>query len=202
MKKIKLFFALFAMLALGVGNAWGATYSLTPDKNGTGLSNTAYITSLTEFTNNGISWKMNQWNPSTLQIKTNQSTAANEWRFYNTSAIPGKITKVVIKFSALTLKNTSATGFKFVGGSSAVTETTGGTDGVWDTSAKTLTWTPSASDNFTYFALYQNGKVASGTNKLATSDAIVVTYEASGSTETVVSLLPKFIHFWCSLFAG
>ena len=187
MKKIKLFFALFAMLALGVGNAWGATYSLTPDKNGTGLSNTAYITSLTEFTNNGISWKMNQWNPSTLQIKTNQSTAANEWRFYNTSAIPGKITKVVIKFSALTLKNTSATGFKFVGGSSAVTETTGGTDGVWDTSAKTLTWTPSASDNFTYFALYQNGKVASGTNKLATSDAIVVTYEASGSTETVVS---------------
>ena len=28
MKKIKLFFALFAMLALGVGNAWGAEYEL------------------------------------------------------------------------------------------------------------------------------------------------------------------------------
>lgn len=171
------------MLALNVGNAWAVDYSLTPNKAGTGLNNTAYITSLTEFTNNGISWKMNQWNPSTLQIKTNQSSATSEWRFYNTSAIPGKITKVVIKFSALTLKNTTATGFKFVGGSSAVTSTSGGTDGVWDSTAKTLTWTPSASDNFTYFALYQNGKVATGTNKLATSDAIVVTYETSGGTE-------------------
>ena len=188
MKHLKLFFALFAMLALGVGNAWGATYSLTPNKAGTGLSNTAYITSLTEFTNNGISWKMNQWNPSTLQIKTNQSSATSEWRFYNTTAMPGKITKVVIKFSALTLKNTSTTGFKFVGGSAAVTGTTGGTDGVWNASAKTLTWTPAASDNFTYFALYQNGQVASGTNKLATSDAIVVTYETSGDEETVPSL--------------
>ena len=193
MKKLKLFFALFAMLALNVGNAWGATYSMTPNEAGTGLSSTVYITTLTEFTNNGLTWKMNQWNPSSLQIKTNQSSAASEWRFYNTTAMPGKITKVVIKFSALTLKNTSTTGFKFVGGSAAVTETTGGTDGVWDNSAKTLTWTPSASDNFTYFALYQNGKVASGTNKLATSDAIVVTYETSGSgsTEPVVSLIPK-----------
>ena len=195
MKKFKLFFALFAMLALNVGNAWAETYSLTPDQAGTGLNNTTYITSLTEFTNNGISWKMNQWNPSTLQIKTNQSSAADEWRFYNTSAIPGKITKVVIKFSALTLKSTTATGFKFVGGSTAVTATTGGTDGVWNNSAKTLTWTPSTSDNFTYFALYQNGKVASGTNKLATSDAIVVTYETSGSTETAVYLIPKTSDF-------
>ena len=188
MKHLKLFVALFAMLALGVGNAWGATYSLTPDNAGTGLSNTAYITSLTEFTNNGISWKMNQWNPKSLQIKTNQSSPESEWRFYNTTAMPGKITKVVIKFSALALKNTSTTGFKFVGGSAAVTGTTGGTDGVWNASAKTLTWTPSASDNFTYFALYQNGKVATGTNNLATSDAIVVTYETSGDEETVPSL--------------
>ena len=187
MKQLKLFFALFAMLALGVGNAWGATYSMTPNKAGTGLSNTSYITTLTEFTNNGITWKMNQWNPSSLQIKTNQSSAASEWRFYNTTAIPGKITKVVIKFSALTLKNTSASGFKFVGGSSAVTETSGGTDGVWNASAKTLTWTPSAGDEFTYFALYQNGKVASGTNNLATSDAIVVTYEDTSSDETEVT---------------
>ena len=191
MKHLKLFFALFAMLALGVGNAWAATYSMTPNKAGTGLSNTAYITTLTEFTNNGVTWKMNQWNPSTLQVKTNQSSAASEWRFYNTTAMPGKITKVVIKFSALTLKNTSTTGFMFVGGSAAVTGTTGGTDGVWNASAKTLTWTPSASDEFTYFALYQNGKVATGTNNLASSDAIVVTYETAssgdGPTETEVT---------------
>ena len=191
MKHLKLFFALFAMLALGVGNAWGATYSMTPNKAGTGLNNTSYITTLTEFTNNGVTWKMNQWNPSSLQVKTNQSSATSEWRFYNTTAMPGKITKVVIKFSALTLKNTTTTGFKFVGGSAAVTGTTGGTDGVWNSSAKTLTWTPGEDDEFTYFALYQNGKVASGTNNLASSDAIVVTYETEssgdGPTETEVT---------------
>ena len=152
------------------------------------MTNTQYITSLTEFTYNGVSWKMNQWNPSSLQIKTNQANATSEWRFYNTSAIPGKIKKVVIKFSALTLSNTSSSGFKFVGGSSAVTSTTGGTDGIWNSTAKTLTWTPNSSDNFTYFALYQNGKVATGTNKLATSDAIVVTYEEVASCDKKVTL--------------
>ena len=184
----KLSFFLMAMLFSVM--SFAETYSLTPNKAQTGLTNTSYITTLTSFTYNGVTWKMNQWNPSTLQVKTNQSSAASEWRFYNETAMPGKITKVVIKFSALTLKNTTTTGFKFVGGSSAVTGTTGGTDGVWNATAKTLTWTPGESDNFTFFALYQNGKVASGTNNLATSDAIVVTYEAEGgSTETIVKTL-------------
>ena len=191
MKHLKLFFALFAMLTLGIGSAWAATYSMTPNKAGTGLTNTSYITTLTEFTNNGVTWKMNQWNPSTLQVKTNQSSVTSEWRFYNTTAMPGKITKVVIKFSVLTLKSTTTTGFKFVGGSAAVTGTTDGTDGVWNSSAKTLTWTPGEDDEFTYFALYQNGKVASGTNNLASTDAIVVTYETAssggGPTETEVT---------------
>ena len=127
---------------------------------------------------------MNQWNPSTLQVKTNQSSAASEFRFYNTSAFPGKIKQVVIKFSALTLSNTSTTGFMFVGGTSEVTATTGGTNGTWDSNNNTITWTPNATDNYTYFAFYQNGKVATGTNKLAEKDAIVVTYETSGGNGT------------------
>ena len=186
MKRISFFLMamLFSMMS------FAETYSLTPDKTQTGLTNTSYITTLTDFEYNGVAWKMNQWNPSSLQVKTNQSSAASEWRFYNTSAMPGKITKVVIKFSALALKSTTTTGFMFVGGSAAVTATTGGTNGVWDATAKTLTWTPSASDNFTYFALYQNGKVATGSNYLAKSDAIVVTYEAAGgSAETIVKTL-------------
>lgn len=153
----------------------GGTYSMTPDQSSTGSTATAYITTLTEFTYDEISWKMNQWNPSTLQIKTNQSSAASEFRFYNTSAFPGRIKKVVITFSALTVSDASK--LMFLGGTSAVTATTGGTAGTWDATAKTLTWTPGASDNFTYFAFYQNGKAASGTNHLAESDAIVVEYE-------------------------
>jgi hypothetical protein len=59
---------------------------------------------------------MNQWNPSTLQIKTNQGTNTNEFHFYNTTAFPGKITKVVITFKALTVSNEN--GFMFIGGTS------------------------------------------------------------------------------------
>ncbi|MBQ9466256.1 MAG: chitobiase/beta-hexosaminidase C-terminal domain-containing protein [Muribaculaceae bacterium] len=50
-----------------------------------------------------------------------------------------------------------------------------------------MTWTPGSTDNFTYFAFYQNGKAASGTNKLAASDAIVVTYETSGGGSSVTA---------------
>lgn len=67
----------------------------------------------------------------------------------------------------------------FLGGSQEVTATTGGTAGVWDETNKTLTWTPNSSDNYTYFAFYQDGKAATGTNKLAETDAIVVTYQTN-----------------------
>ena len=129
---------------------------------------------------------MNQWNPSTLQIKTNESSAASEFRFYNTSAFSGRITKVVITFSALTVSDASK--LMFLGGTSEVTATTGGTAGTWNSMSKTLTWEPASTDNFTYFAFYQNGKAASGTNKLATSDAIVVTYESAPDVATIGDL--------------
>ena len=179
MKKIYSFL-LSACLLLLATDSWGATYSFTPNGATTGSSATTYVTTLTEFTYNGISWKMNQWNPSSLQIKTNQSSASSEFRFYNTSAIPGKITQVVINLSSLTVSD--ATGFKFKGGASEVTSTSGGTSGTWNASAKTITWTPGESDNFTYFAFYQNGKVASGSNYLAESNAIVVTYTPNRPT--------------------
>ena len=171
-------FALFALLTASLSaSADTKTYSLIPNKASTGLSNTSYITSLTEFTYSGISWKMNQWNPSTLQIRTNKSSATSQFRFYNTSAFPGKITKVVIHFNALTV--TDASKLMFLGGTSEVTATSGGTAGTWKSTTKTLTWEPNASDNFTFFAFYQNGAAASGTNNLSSTDGIEVTYETT-----------------------
>ena len=174
---------LLLCLIVGSSAAWAdETYSLTPDQTSTGSSATSYITTLTGFTHDGVSWMMNQWNPKTLQVKTNQGSATNEFRFYNTSAFSGRITKVVISFKALTVSDASK--LMFLGGTSAVTAYTGGTAGTWDATKKTLTWTPTAAENFTYFAFYQNGKAASGTNSLAETDAIVVTYE-SGSSQTL-----------------
>lgn len=150
-------------------------YSLTPNQSSTGSSATSYITSLTEFTYDGIKWEMNQWNPKSLQIKTNQSNASSEFRFYNNSAFSGRISKVIITFAALTVLDSSK--LMFLGGTSAVTDTTGGAAGTWNSTAKTLSWTPGSSYNYTYFAFYQNGKAASGTNNLASSNAIIVLYE-------------------------
>ncbi len=176
------YLALLMFLTLVSTHVWGTDYSLTPNQTSTGSDARAYITTLTEFTYDGVSWKMNQWNPSTLQIKTNQSSATSEFRFYNTSAFSGRITKVVITFSALTVSDASK--LMFLGGTSEVTATTGGTAGTWDSEAKTLTWTPGESDNFTYFAFYQNGKAASGNNYLASkSAAIVVTYASCSGTQ-------------------
>lgn len=168
---------LLCALVAGSTSVWAETYSLTPDQASTGSSETTYITTLTAFRYDGVSWKMNQWNPKTLQIKTNQTSAASEFRFYNTSAFPGKITKVVITFSTLSVSDASKLMFK--GGKSEVSSTSDGTTGTWDSKTKSLTWTPNSSDNFTYFAFYQNGKAASGTNYLATENAIVVTYETT-----------------------
>ena len=164
-------------LVLVCGNACGETYTLTPNNVSTGNNASAYVTSAYSFTFNGISWNFNHWNPKTLQVKTNQSSAASEFNFKNTSAFPGKITSVVINFSTITVSNEK--GFCFVGGSSAISNLSEGTSGTWDSTKQTLTWTPAPTDNFTYFAFYQNGKVASGSNFLVDANAIVVTYEAS-----------------------
>ena len=152
-------------------------YSMTPDNNTTGITSTTYVTSLTDFTCDGIAWKMNQWNPKSLQIKTNVSSAASEFRFYNASAFPGRITKVVIKFSALNVVDAGK--LMFLGGDSEVTATSGGTAGTWNSTDKTLTWTPDNTENYTYFAFYQNGSAANGTNKLASEDAIVVYFASN-----------------------
>ena len=151
MKKLLSFFMLFTLF-FSVGRAEAVMYSMTPDTASTGLTNTAYITSMTEFTINGVSWKMNQWNPTTLQVKTNQSSAASEFRFYNTSAFPGRIAKVVITFK--TLNVTDATKLMFLGGESEVTATTGGTAGTWDADSLTLTWEPASTTDYTFFAFY------------------------------------------------
>jgi len=170
---------LVALMCTTFTGAWAETYSLTPNQASTGSNATSYITTAMEFTYEGISWKMNQWNPKTLQVKTNLTSAASEFNFHNTSAFPGKITKVVITFSALTVSDSGKLLFK--GGTSEVTATGSGTAGTWDSNTKTLTWIPEASADFTYFAFYQNGKAASGTNSLASEDAIVVTYEVSST---------------------
>lgn len=191
MKHLKTIFACLLTTVLSFGQMWGgtATYSMTPDASTTGSSATSYQSSLT-FTYGGIGWAMAQINPSTLQTKTNQTNPTAEFNFHNTSAFPGRITQVVVKYKALTIATGKQSEFMFLGGTSAITATTGGTSGTWNSTDKTFTWTPASNTNYTYFAFYMNGKTATGNNYLAESDAIVVTYDDGGSTPTCAT--PSF----------
>ena len=187
MKKLLTFLTLLTLF-FATGWAETKTYSLTPNEASTGTNSGSYIEKLTAFTYNNVSWMMTQWNPRTLQVRTNQSNAGSEFRFYTTSAFPGRITKVVISFS--TFNVTDASKLMFLGGSAigSVSGISGGSAGTWDATNNTLTWEPSSSENFTYFGFYQNGKAASGSNFLNDTDAIVVTYEEGSSTvETVAT---------------
>ena len=65
------------------------------------------MTTATAFTNNDVSFKVNQWNPSSLQIKCNQTTAGNNFTLYNTTAIPGKITKISIEITSGSIADAS-----------------------------------------------------------------------------------------------
>ena len=110
--RVGMIVAVMTTALAGTVKAESVTYSLTPNQASTGSTATSYITTTTEFSYNGISWKMNQWNPNTLQIKTNQNTYNSQFNFRNTSAFPGKITQVVMSFSTLTVKEPDKLLFK------------------------------------------------------------------------------------------
>ena len=176
-------------MAAGVGAAVGAsgvsetkaagtyTISLIPNQENTGRTETSYITTAATFIYDSVSWTMNQWNPSSLQVKTNQASATGEFYFYM-GEVPGPITSVVMTFSALTVATGKESEFYIKGSSTAFNApaTSDGTSMVWNSEAKTLSWSAEESSGFKAISFYQNGKVATGTNKITSID---VTYVGS-----------------------
>ena len=96
MKHLKLFFALFAMLALGVGNAW-AEETLVYTLDGTQTGGSQDYATESDITQGDISWKvtgnttMNPWRIGGKKITAVDRTV------YNTTAIPGNISKITIE---------------------------------------------------------------------------------------------------------
>ena len=111
MKHLKLFFALFAMLALGVGNAWAEESFTIHDKFAS--TTMAYATTYTA----DISVSDLNGGNSTVGISvlgvykqakagTTFQTNKKSGHIKNTSAIPGKITKIVVSHNSSYQKNT------------------------------------------------------------------------------------------------
>ncbi len=84
MKKLKLFFALFAMLALGVGNAWGAEAKFGTDWNsvfGTSYSGTISSVKANQLTLSGTVNSVSL--VATNGTSTNGYVKDSDWRLYN-----------------------------------------------------------------------------------------------------------------------
>ncbi len=126
MKHLKLFFALFAMLALGVGNAWGAEETATlsfADK----AQRTSFSTTKQVWEQNGIVFTNNK-----AKSSTNIADYAKPVRLYKSSEIvvectAGNITKIV--FDCNTKDYATQLNNSFTGGSLSNDKVTVALDG-------------------------------------------------------------------------
>lgn len=164
-QKTLLFSWLLAMLfcIMGASNAWGD--EITIDVNPSGSSSTKYLTSEQEFTIGGVTFKMNNYNPSNGQIRGNQSTVSSNFYLYNTTPLPGELQSVQIKSATLTNANTLINT-----GSSAIT-----TPSSTGTAASSSKWTGLSG---TYFCISLTKGATSGSVSMS---GITITYEAAAT---------------------
>ena len=149
---------------------WAQTITIIPNKTTTGNNSNAYVTTLTNFTAQNVDWAIKQWNPNTLQVRGNQADA---FIFYNTSAIPGNITKVTLNTTSGTFNNSS---IKLAVGTATQAAVTTGTVGV--ASSGKIEWTPGTGNTF-FKIIFSNGATG-GTAIIAN-----ITVEYANSNQTI-----------------
>jgi len=177
-------FAIYASMNLNAG-----TITIVPDQATTGATGTSYIATLTNFTAQEIGWAINNWIPSNLQVRGNNSTVSSNFQFYNTTAIPGNITKVTLNaFSSTT--GIGGTGTNHLNPASislvAGTDVQSGTSTGIATTAETdcVYWNLSGGNNF-FRIQFVNG-ATSGTARIS---SIEIEYSESANP---VAATPTF----------
>lgn len=152
------------------------TIKFKVDQTTTGSSATSYVTTAKAFTYEGVGFKVNNWNPSTLQVRGNQTAnsstnlqSCSNFMLRNTSAIPGKIKSISIEYTSGTLV---ASNIYVQTGSSEITTQKSTTSTAGTAGTKVVTW--NFEDGGSYFAL---GMLKGGTSGTAISGNITITYE-------------------------
>jgi hypothetical protein len=152
------------------------TISFKLNQTVTGSTSTSYVQDETIFTYDGIQYAVNNWNPSTLQIRGNQTSQSNMQsgkNFYlrNKTAIPGKITSIKVEYTSGSLV---ATSIYAVTSTSQITNQTTSASKKGTAATNAVTWDFDA--NGGYFAI---GMQKGGTSGTAISGIITITYEAN-----------------------
>ena len=166
MKNLKLFFALFAMLALGVGNAWADVITLTTNSTTVGKGTPVegkfdYKLTFSSTTDAGNAYVQNAKNSS----------------IFNTVAIPGTITSIKLTDCATTSTKTDGS-FKVYGGTSSGNGCTNEMANITGLSSTKTDKTIDFSGNYAYF------KIVVGSARVLKISSIVITYTPTGGGVT------------------
>lgn len=173
MKKLLLLF--ISVLCLGLSSY--AEEQLTINFNSTDLGNTAkgYVRDAFNFTKGGITFTINNVNPSNGQIQANKAPDnVQAFILYNTTALPN-IKKVEITFNSVGSKTPN--NMYFAVGDAAMDKTISkGATGTWNSTYKIATWTSTEGKSFFRFNINTN---VNGTVKVT---KMVITYGEDATT--------------------
>ena len=158
------------------GGAELKSISFKLDKTTTGNTSSSYVTSEKSFTYEGIGFTVNNWNPSSLQIRGNQTASSNMQsgsNFYlrNTTAIPGAIRSITITYTAGTIVNAKT--YAQVS-TSVITNQTTSNSKTATAGTQEVSWEFDGTGS--YFAI---GMVKGGTSGTTNSGVVTITYEAN-----------------------
>ena len=177
MKKLLLLF--ISVLCLGLGAY--AEEQLTINFNSTDLGNnaTSYVRTAFNFTKGGITFTINNVNPSSGQIQCNKEpTYETAFYIYNTTPLDN-IKMIEVYFTSFTPTDETKTPNKLyfnVGDTEISSAITSGNDGSWNSKELIATWTSEAGKS--YFRINANKNVA-GTVKV---EKLVITYGSESTT--------------------
>ena len=155
------------------GTAWAAEeVTIKIGINPTNSTSTSYVVTDQEFTIDGVTFIMRNYNPSTGQIRGNQTSSSNNFYLYNTTAIPGTLKSVTINDVPTSGSNSFVSSKAYINtGSDAITsQATSGTN------PNGSTWSD-LSDSFFCISLAKGG--TSGTVKMT---GITIVYTTSGGS--------------------
>ena len=172
MKKLLLLF--ISVLCLGLGAY--AEEQLTINFNSTDLGKdaTSYVRTAFNFTKGGITFTINNVNPSSGQIQCNKDDKT-AFYIYNTTPLDN-IKMIEVYFTSSDKTKTPNKLYFNVGDTEISSAITSGNDGSWNSKELIATWTSEAGKS--YFRINANKNVA-GTVKV---EKLVITYGSESTT--------------------
>lgn len=182
------------LLLFGVTTSWADTKTINvPIKGFCSSGSNTYANVNTEATHGGVDFVAYAFNDNNGQIRGNKtiihgnSTGTNSsanFHLFNTTPMPGSISKIVLKASSGTLQNKLyvALGKESQGGVTSIANLASATV---DNSA--FTFEIDAAAGYTYFKICSTEKFTNGNVFAADSDAVCITYETAVSKDPFIN---------------